>query len=111
GKGVVGYGFSGHRRDAHCAIVQHPVQLASRRRRSAASGVALRRCQPQEQGQMSALLGAEMIAETALPATVPLLEIRELVVAFPSLGASVNAVRGVNLVLRPGQSVAILGES
>ncbi|MFE3546586.1 ABC transporter ATP-binding protein [Nocardia sp. NPDC059177] len=41
----------------------------------------------------------------------PLLEIRDLSVAFTSDGKAVPAVNGVNLTVYPGQTVAIVGES
>ncbi|UGT52933.1 ABC transporter ATP-binding protein [Nocardia asteroides] len=41
----------------------------------------------------------------------PLLEIRDLDVCFTSDGQRVPAVRGVNLTVYPGQTVAIVGES
>ncbi|WP_280300945.1 ABC transporter ATP-binding protein [Nocardia neocaledoniensis] len=41
----------------------------------------------------------------------PLLEIRDLDVCFTSDGKRVPAVRGVNLTVYPGQTVAIVGES
>ncbi|MFD3746794.1 ABC transporter ATP-binding protein [Nocardia sp. NPDC058633] len=41
----------------------------------------------------------------------PLLEIRDLDVCFTSDGQQVRAVRGVNLTVYPGQTVAIVGES
>ncbi|MBL1077304.1 ABC transporter ATP-binding protein [Nocardia sp. 2] len=43
--------------------------------------------------------------------TEPLLEIRDLNVAFGTGERSVNAVRGVDLTVYPGQTVAIVGES
>ncbi|MEV0683826.1 ABC transporter ATP-binding protein [Nocardia sp. NPDC050378] len=43
--------------------------------------------------------------------TEPLLEIRDLEVSFTSDGKPVPAVRGVNLTVYPGQTVAIVGES
>ena len=41
----------------------------------------------------------------------PLLEIRDLVVEFDVQGKPVPAVRGANLTVYPGQTVAIVGES
>ncbi|MFD6401251.1 dipeptide ABC transporter ATP-binding protein [Nocardia sp. NPDC060249] len=41
----------------------------------------------------------------------PLLEIRDLDVGFTSDGKQIPAVRGVNLTVYPGQTVAIVGES
>ena len=41
----------------------------------------------------------------------PLLEITDLEVAFRSSTGLVSAVRGANLTLYPGQSVAVVGES
>ncbi|MGW0639730.1 ABC transporter ATP-binding protein [Nocardia salmonicida] len=41
----------------------------------------------------------------------PLLEIRDLDVSFTSDGNRIPAVRGVNLTVYPGQTVAIVGES
>ncbi|EOM74806.1 ABC transporter ATP-binding protein [Rhodococcus rhodnii] len=43
--------------------------------------------------------------------TGPLLDIRDLEVSFTSRGTEVPAVRGVNLTVYPGQTVAIVGES
>lgn len=41
----------------------------------------------------------------------PLLDIRDLQVAFRAQGKSVHAVRGASLTVYPGQTVAIVGES
>lgn len=41
----------------------------------------------------------------------PLLELQDLKVSFTSTTGTVDAVRGVNLTIYPGQSVAIVGES
>ncbi|MBL4811695.1 MAG: ABC transporter ATP-binding protein [Rhodobacteraceae bacterium] len=41
----------------------------------------------------------------------PLLDIRDFSVTFPSLGGDIRAVRGINLQLGEGESVAVLGES
>ena len=41
----------------------------------------------------------------------PLLELKDLKISFTSSTGVVDAVRGVNLTLSPGQSVAIVGES
>ncbi|WP_309231266.1 ABC transporter ATP-binding protein [Nocardia sp. SYP-A9097] len=43
--------------------------------------------------------------------TEPLLEVRDLNVCFTSEGKRIPAVRGVNLSVYPGQTVAIVGES
>ncbi|MEC3913818.1 ABC transporter ATP-binding protein [Nocardia sp. CDC160] len=43
--------------------------------------------------------------------TEPLLDVRDLNVCFTSEGKQVPAVRGVNLTVYPGQTVAIVGES
>ncbi|WP_336087931.1 ABC transporter ATP-binding protein [Nocardia sp. SSK8] len=43
--------------------------------------------------------------------TEPLLDIRDLEVSFTTDGTPVPAVRGVNLTVFPGQTVAIVGES
>ncbi|MEP7765287.1 ABC transporter ATP-binding protein [Sanguibacter sp. 25GB23B1] len=48
---------------------------------------------------------------TDLNAQAPLLEIRDLDVTFTTLNGEVPAVRGANLTIYPGQSVAIVGES
>jgi peptide/nickel transport system ATP-binding protein/oligopeptide transport system ATP-binding protein len=48
---------------------------------------------------------------TAQADSAALLEVRDLVVQFPGLAGTVTAVRGVNLTLRAGDSVAVLGES
>jgi len=53
---------------------------------------------------------AVAVAEAVDPHT-PLLEIRDLEVAFKSSTGMVPAVRGANLTVYPGQSVAIVGES
>lgn len=49
--------------------------------------------------------------ETTGEAETPLLEIRNLQVNFETKSGSVPAVRGVDLTIFPGQSVAIVGES
>lgn len=41
----------------------------------------------------------------------PLLEVKDLKIAFSSTTGTVEAVRGVNFTIYPGQSVAIVGES
>lgn len=41
----------------------------------------------------------------------PILKIRDLDIAFTTDGGTVNAVRGVNLDLHPGETIAIVGES
>ena len=41
----------------------------------------------------------------------PLLEVRDLCVSFPSEDGRVNAVRGVNLKVNRGETVALVGES
>lgn len=41
----------------------------------------------------------------------PLLEVKDLQISFTSSTGTVDAVRGVNLTIYPGQSVAIVGES
>ncbi|MFV8380559.1 ABC transporter ATP-binding protein [Corynebacterium hindlerae] len=41
----------------------------------------------------------------------PLLELKDLQISFTSSTGTVDAVRGVNLTIYPGQSVAIVGES
>ena len=43
--------------------------------------------------------------------SAPLLDIRDLQVAFRAQGKSVPAVRGASLTVYPGQTVAIVGES
>ncbi|APA94465.1 dipeptide ABC transporter ATP-binding protein [Nocardia seriolae] len=43
--------------------------------------------------------------------TEPLLDVRDLNVCFTSEGKRIPAVRGVNLTVYPGQTVAIVGES
>ncbi|MFH5824339.1 dipeptide ABC transporter ATP-binding protein [Georgenia sp. AZ-5] len=48
---------------------------------------------------------------TAVDPSQPLLEIRDLEVAFRSSTGMVPAVRGANLTVYPGQAVAIVGES
>ncbi|UNX55660.1 ABC transporter ATP-binding protein [Georgenia sp. TF02-10] len=57
----------------------------------------------------------ELTEVTAIPdtvdPTVPLLEIRDLEVAFRSSTGLVPAVRGANITVYPGQAVAIVGES
>jgi peptide/nickel transport system ATP-binding protein len=50
-----------------------------------------------------------MSLDTSAPE--PLLEIRDLDVGFTSDGKEIPAVRGVNLTVYPGQTVAIVGES
>ncbi|KZK25969.1 glutathione ABC transporter ATP-binding protein GsiA [Delftia sp. GW456-R20] len=50
---------------------------------------------------------------TALPRTAapPLLDIRQLRIAFPGRAGAVEAVRGLDLELRRGQTLALVGES
>ncbi len=48
---------------------------------------------------------------TAQTDSTALLEMRDLVIRFPGLAGTVTAVRGVNLTLRAGDSIAVLGES
>ena len=50
-------------------------------------------------------------SRAARPAPAPLLQIRDLDVAFRSSTGMVPAVRGANLTIYPGQSVAVVGES
>jgi peptide/nickel transport system ATP-binding protein len=50
-------------------------------------------------------------AEETPTAVQPLLEVRDLEVSFKSTSGEVKALRGVDLTLYPGQSVAIVGES
>jgi peptide/nickel transport system ATP-binding protein len=45
------------------------------------------------------------------PATASLLSVRNLAVSFPSEAGRVDAVRGVDIDLRSGQTLAIVGES
>jgi len=56
-----------------------------------------------------------MIAATnmtvATDATVPLLEVRDLRVSFAREGASLEAVRGLNLMVNHGEVLGIVGES
>lgn len=47
----------------------------------------------------------------ATPHDKPLLEVRDLAVAFKTATGKVDAVRGANLTVYPGQTVAIVGES
>ncbi|AKK05503.1 putative peptide ABC transport system ATP-binding protein [Corynebacterium mustelae] len=54
------------------------------------------------------------MTDTTLPTTAtvkPLLELKDLKISFQSSTGTVDAVRGVNLTIYPGQSVAIVGES
>ncbi|GAA1875661.1 ABC transporter ATP-binding protein [Myceligenerans crystallogenes] len=55
-------------------------------------------------------LGAEQ-ADAEFDANVPLLEIKDLRISFTTGSGVVEAVRGVDLSVYPGQSVAIVGES
>ncbi|WP_159794008.1 dipeptide ABC transporter ATP-binding protein [Puerhibacterium puerhi] len=59
------------------------------------------------------LTGQEPETQGAAPRATdqPLLEIRDLEVAFSTGAGEVKAVRGANLTVYPGQSVAIVGES
>lgn len=50
------------------------------------------------------------VQDTAAQST-PLLELKDMRVAFKSTTGTVEAVRGINLTVYPGQSVAIVGES
>ena len=40
-----------------------------------------------------------------------ILEIKDLKVNFRSSGKNINAIRGVDIVLRKGQTIALVGES
>ncbi len=51
------------------------------------------------------------MTESMVAESVPLLEIRDLHVSFRSDGRDMPVVRGVNLTVYPGQTVAIVGES
>ncbi|MDO5097133.1 MAG: ABC transporter ATP-binding protein [Corynebacterium sp.] len=54
------------------------------------------------------------MTDTTLPTNAtlkPLLELQDLKISFSSSTGTVDAVRGVNLTIYPGQSVAIVGES
>ena len=48
---------------------------------------------------------------TATPPVEPVLQVRDLVVDFPSEAGTVNAVRGVNYEVAPGEVFGIVGES
>ena len=52
-----------------------------------------------------------MTETTTNTATEPLLAIRDLEVSFTAAGGVVQAVRGADLTIYPGQTVAIVGES
>ena len=43
--------------------------------------------------------------------TEPILQISKLRVSFPSSSGAVHAVRGVDIELREGESLAVVGES
>ena len=43
--------------------------------------------------------------------TTPLLEMKDVQISFTSSTGVVEAVRGINMTIYPGQSVAIVGES
>ena len=47
----------------------------------------------------------------SLPATAPLLEVRDLRARFHLFGSSTEVVRGVDLVLAPGEVLGLIGES
>ena len=55
--------------------------------------------------------GKEAIRMTDHNAEQPLLEMKDVKIAFTSSTGIVEAVRGVNMTIYPGQSVAIVGES
>lgn len=44
-------------------------------------------------------------------AAEPILEVRDLTVTFPNPNGDVQAVRGVNYEVRPGEFLGIVGES
>jgi oligopeptide transport system ATP-binding protein len=54
---------------------------------------------------------APSVLVTAPTSAAPLLHVQDLRVSFPTADGVVHALRGVNLALLPGESVAILGES
>jgi ABC-type glutathione transport system ATPase component len=53
----------------------------------------------------------EPVLEEKFDRNTPLLEIRDLAISFTTATGTVEAVRGVDLTVYPGQSVAIVGES
>ncbi|MFI2752905.1 dipeptide ABC transporter ATP-binding protein [Cellulomonas sp. P22] len=57
------------------------------------------------------LVTAATTADTRTPVDTPLLEIRDLEVSFSTANGPVRALRGVDLTVYAGQTVAIVGES
>ncbi|GHH78258.1 dipeptide ABC transporter ATP-binding protein [Promicromonospora soli] len=51
------------------------------------------------------------VVEPRPDANVPLLEVKDLQISFTTATGTIDAVRGVDLTVYPGQSVAIVGES
>src|SRR5438045_8951896 len=54
---------------------------------------------------------AEICADERLPMQRPLLEIKDLNVAFETNRGDIRPVRDVSLTIHPGQTVALVGES
>ncbi|MCG8592849.1 MAG: ABC transporter ATP-binding protein [Kiloniellales bacterium] len=50
-------------------------------------------------------------AESGVPGTVPVLELRDLVTRFPGDDGPLNIVDGVNLAVATGETLAVVGES
>jgi peptide/nickel transport system ATP-binding protein len=55
--------------------------------------------------------GTQALAAAVAPEGVPLVDLEDLHVTFRTRHGRIDAVRGVSLIIRPGQSVAIVGES
>ena len=55
--------------------------------------------------------GADRTREAALETQKPVLDIRDLSIAYRSEAGDVRAVRDVSLALRPGEIVGLAGES
>ena len=50
-------------------------------------------------------------AQTTTTRSEPLLEVRDLRVEFDTYGGTVQAVRGIDVSVEPGKTLAIVGES
>ncbi|QEV20900.1 dipeptide ABC transporter ATP-binding protein [Streptomyces alboniger] len=85
-----------------------PTSAGTKRRRGTSAGTRHRRDAP---AGGTPVAGGRLRAEPPTPSDPPVLEVRDLHVSLPSPGGTVHAVRGVSLQVRPGEVLAVVGES